>query len=229
MITARIAVKYDENWTTKLGEYDAYGKFLAYKFADNQSFLMLAFVSTELDAALEMLRRYDTIEEVEVLNRNEFPRTRKESAVVLIRSRYREIPPMQLLTYEGFYPLGDPLLENKNIYFDLFLDDRDALARAVVILKNYGEVSVKTLSRSFGYQTVPEADEFEELLSELEYQQLELLSVAAEKGHFADLRESTLNEIAEAVGMDSSTASKQLRAARRTLFEFLLAYSTGGD
>lgn len=224
VITARIAVEYRGHWTAKLGQFDVYGKFLAYKFSDNQSFALLALVSPEIDTSLDMLSEQETIEEMDILDRTSFSWTPREHSLVLIRSKYREIPPMELLTYEGLYPLGNPLLENGNIHFDLFLSDRDELAYAVVLLEDYGEVSVEHLSESFKYQTIPETSGFEQLLADFSPHQLEVLLTAMENGYFDDTRNTTIDAIAAQTETDPSTASRRLRKARLKSLEFIMEY-----
>jgi hypothetical protein len=229
VITARVAVEYRGHWTAKLGDFDVYGKFLAYKFSENRSFALLVLVSPEIDMSLEMLSEQTTIQEMEVLDRTSPPWTLKESSLLLISSKYREIPPMELLTYEGFNPLGDPLLEDGRMYFDLFLTNQEALAHAVALLENYGDVSVEHLSENFKYQSIPKTSGFEQLLNDFVPDQLETLSVAVEKGYFDDARDTTVSEIAAEIGTDPSTVSRRLRKARLRTLQFVMDYLPEDD
>lgn len=163
---------------------------------------------------------------MEVIERTLLKWTDRESAALLISSKHREIPPMELLTYEGFDPIGDPLLESGQIYFDLFLNDRDALAYAVVVLEEFGDVTVDYLSETFRYQVLPTTPDFKTLMDQFTHQQLEVLSLAVEKGYFEDVREITIKEIAKETGTTPSTVSRHLRNARLRAMQFIVEYTT---
>jgi predicted DNA binding protein len=226
MITARIAVLYEDDWTAQTADYDAYGKFLTYSFVDNKYFTFLVLTSNDIESTIELVREHPTITEAFTIERSNPERAFGQSVTLAIKSSYREIPPMELLTYEGFFPIGYPSLFAGKIYFDLLLEDRAGLRQALDLLREFGDVSVKYLSEDLFYQTAPPLDEFETLIESISQRQLEVLALAVEWGYFEDTREVTLEALAAELDISKATVSAHLRKGWRKVMSFAHRYLT---
>ncbi|MDG5776496.1 helix-turn-helix domain-containing protein [Haloarculaceae archaeon H-GB2-1] len=224
MITARIAVLYEGDWTAKSTSLDVYGKFLAYTSQNNRYYALVVLTTPRIDSAVELVRTHESITEVNEMMRTETSYDDAQSVTLFVKSKYREIPPMEMLTYEGFFPIGHPTLEDGRIVFDLLLNDREGIDDAIELLHGFGNVSVEYLSEDLRYQTAPNLDEFEDLIDSISPRQLEVLSLAVSMGYFDDRRQVTVEDLADELDITKTTASKHLRKARLKVLTFLDRY-----
>ncbi|PSP84838.1 helix-turn-helix domain-containing protein [Halobacteriales archaeon QS_1_68_17] len=224
MLTARLAVRYDGNWTAELAAHDYYGEFLAYTFRNNRWLGLLVFSADDVDAVIDLVRDADNIDEVQVLDRTTADDGTPRSAMLFIRSTYRRIPPMETLVYEGFFPIGNPSLEGGRLHYDLLLEDREELALAVDLLDEFGQATVAYLSEEFRYQTIPRPEDLESLIDAISPRQLAVLALAVDRGYFEERRAVTIQDLADELGITKATASKHLRKARLQILRFLDTY-----
>lgn len=224
MLTAKICVQYDGDWTAQLQNYDVFGEFLASTFRNRRYIGMVALETSQFDAILDIIREHDATETVEVIERYEAGQQGRTSATLLLRGSLSEFTPMQTLLYEGFLPLGPTRLEDGKECFDLLLEDRDELSKATTLLGEFGDVTVRRLSQNYSRRIVPSQAEWQELVNAIPPRQRELLNTAYELGYFEIPREVTLEEIADEMGITKTTASNHMRKAQREVFHFLLPY-----
>jgi predicted DNA binding protein len=227
MITARIAVLYEGDWTAKSATLDVYGKFLAYTSQNNRYYALVVLTTDEVDAAIDLVASHESITDVQVMERTEPTSGIAHAVTLFLKSKYREIPPMEMLTYEGFFPIGHPTLEDGHVVFDVLLQDRDGIDDAIELLEDFGDVSVEYLSENLHYQTAPKLDQFEQLIASVSPRQLEVLSLAVSMGYFDDTRQVTVEDIADELDITKTTASKHLRKARLKVLRFVDRYLYG--
>ncbi|MEA5387905.1 helix-turn-helix domain-containing protein [Haloarculaceae archaeon H-GB11] len=226
MITARLAVRHDGGWAADLGDCNCDGEFLTYTYRNNRSYGLVAFQSDRIDTVLDRVRSHDTVEEFHVIERDGTD-DGWETAMVYLVTSYREIPPMEMLIYEGYFPIGNPSVENGLFKVDLLLEDKEELELAIDLLDAYGRVTVEYLSDELRYQTIPTQDDFEALAADISPRQLAVLGLAVERGYFEDPREVTLAELAAELDITKATASLHLRRARLKVVSFLAAHMDG--
>jgi predicted DNA binding protein len=224
MITARVGVQYEGDWTADSVQQDVYGKFLAYSFVDNRYFALLVLTSSDLEATIGRIRGDDTIVDVQVIDRTLDSSGVARSVTLVVKSQYREIPPLEMLTYEGFFPIGYPSLEHGRIYFDLLLETRADIDSAIDLLSEFGDVSVEYLSEDLLYLRAPTLDEFEALAESITPRQLEILTLAVASGYFEPRRAVTTEALAAELGISKTTASRHLRKARLKVVRFVDRY-----
>ena len=92
------------------------------------------------------------------------------------------------------------------------------------MLSEFGAVSVERISNDYSRQVTPSAAEWQELLGTIPARQRELITLALEEGYFEIPRETTLEELAEEMGITKTTASNHLRKVERAFMEFLVSY-----
>lgn len=224
MLTAKVCVRYEGDWTAQLESYDVFAEFLASTFRDRRYIGIVALETSSFEEALEVVEAHRMVDTVDIVERYDAEAQGKTAATLLLRGDLLEFTPLQTLLYEGFLPLGPTKLEYGRECFDLLLEDREELSKATTLLESFGEVSVERISQDFRREVVPSAAEWQELLASIPPRQRELLNEAVERGYFEIPRETTLEEIADAMGITKTTASNHLRKAERTLVEFLLPY-----
>lgn len=224
MITARIAVLYEGDWTSKSASLDVYGKFLAYTSHNNRYYALVVLASPLIGAVVELVRTHESITEVNEMIQTGPNHDEAQSVTLFMKSKYREIPPMEMLMYEGFFPIGHPTLEDGRVVFDLLLNDREGIDEAIELLDGFGDVNVEYLSEDLRYQTAPKLDEFDRLIESISPRQLEVLKLAVSMGYFDDRRQVTVDDLATELDITKTTASRHLRKARFKILTFLEQY-----
>ncbi|WP_458188423.1 helix-turn-helix domain-containing protein [Haladaptatus sp. NG-WS-4] len=224
MLTAKVCVQYEEDWTAELERYGVFAEFVASTFRNRRYIGIVALETNELDASLAVIEDHRSTDEVDVLERFELEHADRESATLFIRGSLTEFTPLQTLLYEGFLPIGPTKLEDGRECFDLLLNDREELSKATEVLSEFGPVVVERISNDFSRRVTPSAAEWQELLGTVPPRQRELISLALEEGYFDIPRGTTLEELAEEMDITKSTASNHLRKAERTFMEFLVTY-----
>lgn len=224
MLTAKICVQYDGDWTAQLQNYDVFGEFLASTFRNRRYIGIMALETSEFDAVLDVIREHEDTETIDVVEQYESGSRGRTSATLLLRGSLSEFTPLQTLLYEGFLPLGPTRLEDGKECFDLLLEDREELSNATTLLGEFGDVTVRRLSQNYRRRIVPSEAEWQELLNSIPQRQRELLNIAYDRGYFEIPRQVTLEEIADEMGITKTTASNHLRKAQREVFHFILPY-----
>ncbi|SIS19510.1 helix-turn-helix domain-containing protein [Natronorubrum thiooxidans] len=224
MLTAELSVRYEGDWTVELEKYDAFGEFLASTFRNREYIGIMALETDDIEASLKVIRDHAMTESVEVVERYSPAPGDRMAATLFIRGQLTEFTPLQTLLYEGYLPIGPTTLKDGRECFDLLLSDRDELSKAVELLRDFGTVQVERISRDFSRQVLPSAAGWQELLSSFPPRQREILNVAYEQGYYEIPRETTLEEVADEIGITKTTASNHLRKAERRVIEFLVTY-----
>lgn len=223
MLTVKVCVQYDGDWTAELAHHDVFGEFIASTFRNNRYVGMLAVESRDCDTVREVISAHDTVETIDLVEQYETSEGRC-AATMLLRGRLTEVTPLQSLMYEGFLPLGPTQLTDGRECFDLLLSDRSELSEAIDLLSEFGDVTVERITQDFRREIMPSRSEWQELLSSIPPRQREFLNTAAEQGYFEIPRQVTLEEVAAEMDITKTTASNHLRKVERQLVEFMLPY-----
>lgn len=223
MLTAKVCVRYEDNWTADLARHDVSAQFLASTFRNRRYIGLMTLETTEFDTVLDIIEHGSSVTSVDLLERYE-GRGDSASATLFIEGQLMEFTPAQTLLYEGFLPLGPTRLEDGRECFDLLLTDRDELANAVELLEEFGPVALERISREFRSEVTPSTAEWQDLLDSIPARQRDVLNTAVSMGYFEIPREATLEEIAEELDITKTTASNHLRKAEKRIVEFLVTY-----
>lgn len=224
MLTARVCVRFEGDWTEEIREYDVFGEFLASAFQNRRYLGLVTLEADDLDATLDVIDRHDDINSVEVVERYQPADKSRAVASVFLKGQLSKFSPLQTLMYEGYLPIGPTELKDGAECFDLLLEDREELSDVVEILNEFGPVNIERISRDFRREITPSAAEWQELLSSVPQRQRELLNLALEQGYFSIPREVTLEELADQMDITKTTASNHLRKAERQVMHFLIRY-----
>src|SRR6056297_392720 len=106
MLTAKVCVRYEEDWTAELARYGAFAEFIASTFRNRRYIGIVALEADDIDAALDVVRGHPGTETIEILERYEVDHSSRESVTFFIRASLSEFTPLQTLLYEGFLPIG---------------------------------------------------------------------------------------------------------------------------
>lgn len=224
MLTARVCVRFEGDWTEEIREYDVFGEFLASAFQNRRYLGLVTLEADDLDATLDVIDRHDDINSVEVVERYQPADKSRAVASVFLKGQLSKFSPLQTLMYEGYLPIGPTELKDGAECFDLLMEDREELSDVVEILNEFGPVNIERISRDFRREITPSAAEWQELLSSVPQRQRELLNLALEQGYFSIPREVTLEELADQMDITKTTASNHLRKAERQVMHFLIRY-----
>ncbi|WP_340101829.1 helix-turn-helix domain-containing protein [Salinibaculum salinum] len=227
MLTAKLSVQYEDDWTSSLVNYDVSGEFLASTFRGRRYFGLLALevAESDYDDVIEIIREHDSTESIDIVEKYSIGGVDRLSATLLIRSQHFEYTPLQVLLHEGFIPLGGfGELHNGNESFDLLLTSREDLSEAVELLERFGPVKIEYVSSEFQRQTTPSVTEWTELFETVTPRRRRVLNKALEAGYFDIPRGSTLQEIADDLGIAKTTASQHLRKAEQNIMQFFIQY-----
>lgn len=223
MLTAKVCVQYDNDWTAELANHNVFGEFIASTFRNNRYVGMLAVESEDSEAVREVIQAHDTVDTIDLVEEYETHEGRCV-ATMLLRGRLTEVTPLQALMYDGYLPIGPTQLVDGRECFDLLLSDRSELSEAIDLLSDFGDVTVERITQDFRREIMPSRAEWQELLSSIPPRQREFLNTAVEQGYFEIPRQVTLEEVAEEMGITKTTASNHLRKVERQLVEFILPY-----
>ena len=227
MLTAKLNVRYENDWTSTLVNHDVSGEFLASTFRDRRYFGLLA-LEVEADAydeVIEIIREHESTTSIDVVEKYSIGGVDRLSATLLIRSQHFEYTPLQVLLHEGFIPLGGyGELRNGTESFDLLLTSREDLSEAVELLERFGPVKIEYVSTEFQRQTTPSVTEWSELFEKITPRRRKTLNKALEAGYFDIPRGCTIQDIADDLDIAKTTASQHLRKAEKNIMEFFIQY-----
>ena len=223
MLTAKVCVQYDGDWTAELAHHHVFGEFIASTFRNNRYIGIFAIEARDCEAVLDVIRAHKSVDTVDLVEQYETHEGRC-AATVLLRGRLTEVTPLQALMYEGYLPLGPTELVNGRECFDLLLENRNELTNAVDLLSEFGDLTVERITEDFSREIMPSRADWQELLSSIPPRQREFLNTAVERGYFEIPRQVTLEELADEMDITKTTASNHLRKAERQLIEFILPY-----
>lgn len=226
MLTAKVCVRFEGDWTEELRRYNVFGEFLASTFRNRRYLGLMAVETDDLPATIDVIEGHEDIDGVEVLETYEAADGTRTSATLFLRGHLSQFSPAQSLMYEGFLPIGPTELHDGQECFDLLMESRDELSDATELLSEFGDVHIERVSRDFSRQITPSSAEWQELLSSIPERRRELLTLALDRGYFDIPREVTLEELAEEMDITKTTASNHLRKAEKQVMEFLVRYVT---
>lgn len=108
MLTAKLSVKYEDDWTSSLVDQDVTGEFLASTFRDRRYFGLFALevAKSDCDDVIETIRGHESTTSIDVLEKYSIGGVDRLSATLFIHSQHFEYTPLQVLLHEGFVPLG---------------------------------------------------------------------------------------------------------------------------
>ncbi|WP_158059585.1 helix-turn-helix domain-containing protein [Halorussus halophilus] len=232
MLHVRIRVTYEGDWTAELQGYDVSGQFLASTYRDRRylGIVRIEVADRDYDAVIDTIQEHKYTETLDVIESNEIQFRDRRTVTLLVRGNYWEYTPLQILLYEGYLPFGAfGELENGQLVYDLLVEDRDSIQDAVELLREFGSVSVDKISQDFHSHVVPSITEWQNLLHSFSVRQREIVQKAIDMGYYKRPRETTLQEIADEVGIAKTTVSQHLRKAEEQTVEFVAQYLSLAD
>lgn len=205
MIRAQIRIRLPEGlWVTEVSQAfpDATFKLLAGYRVDDTAFELGEIITDDPDATVEALRSHPTIARFDLL----------ESADRRVLGKY-ETTDTNLYEFveTSSLPIEFPVVARDG-WFELDLTG----TRAEL---DHLQAVIEASDAAYELQSVVSTTDGDALLTA---RQREVLEAAVRKGYFEVPRECTLAELADAVGIDKSTASTILRRGEATLLKWFL-------
>ena len=228
MLTAKVCVTFEGDWTAELSGHDVSAEFLASRFQAPAYIGLLALETDAFDEVVELIARHPSIDSVEPIERTAVDSGRTSGTLFLEATLDRPTPLQQLMA-GGFLPLGSATVEDGRECFDLLVSDREELGRATAILEPFGPVTLERVTDGYQREIVPSQTDWQAILRTMPTRRREILTAAIETGYYEIPRGITLEGLADRHGVTKSTASAHLRKAEKEVLEFLVPYLNLAD
>lgn len=228
MLTARLGVRYPNDWTEEIGHLGVSGDIYTATLHEREYMGLIRLQGETLDKALDLIRTAPYHENVEVVQydrRENGSSDDEEQATVLVTAHLKTETPFLVMLQNGYMPLDPTGLKHGREFFDLIIRDRERLFKLVELLEPVGEVAIERVRSEVETPTLPSQVAWNSMLANLTDRQFEALSLAVESGYFDIPREATLEDIADAMAVEKSTAGEHLRRALKRVGGFVVEHA----
>lgn len=229
MLTARLSVRYPDDWTEEIGRLGVSGDIYTATLHEREYMGLIRLQGETLDEALDLIRTAPYHERVEVIQHDrpsaESAARGDEQATVLVTAHLETETPFLVMLQNGYMPLDPTGLKHGREYFDLIIRDRERLLELVESLKTVGDVAIERVRSEVETPTLPSQVAWNSMLADLTDRQFEALSIAVASGYFAVPREATLSDVADAMAVEKSTAGEHLRRALGRVGGFVVEHA----
>lgn len=229
MLTARLSVRYPDDWTEEIGRLGVSGDIYTATLHEREYMGLIRLQGETLDEALDLILAAPYHESVEVVQHDrpsdESPTSDDEQATVLVTAHLETETPFLVMLQNGYMPLDPTGLKYGREFFDLIIRDRDRLIELVDLLDPVGEVAIERVRSEVETPTLPSQVAWNSMLADLTDRQFEALSLAVASGYFEVPREVTLDGVADAMGVEKSTAGEHLRRALGRVGGFVVEHA----
>lgn len=228
MLTARLSVRYPGDWTEEIGRLGVSGDIYTATLHEREYMGLIRLGGETLDEALELIRTAPYHEHFEIVQHDRIPSgttNGEERATVLVTAHLETETPFLVMLQNGYMPLDPTGLKHGREYFDLLIRDRERLIELVELLEPVGDVAIERVLSEVETPTIPSQVAWNSMLADLTDRQLEALSLAVASGYFDVPREATLADVADAMGVEKSTAGEHLRRALGRVGAFVVEHA----
>lgn len=224
MITAKLKVKFEGDWTSQIREYDVVGLGIASTFR-SRSFLGITVLDSapdDIEDVLDTIEGNQYTESLEILETHETDEGRIQCTVSTL-CEYDSYTPMQTILMEGFLPIGYAEYRDGYEYIEILAENREDVSRALEGL-TYDTLEVVRIVSSF--DLVPQFSllEWQQLATTITEDERELLDLAIERGFYEIPSRMSLSELAAEAGVAKSTASRRLRNVEQAVIPLVVKY-----
>jgi len=224
MITAKLKVKFEGDWTSQIREYDVTGLGIASTFR-SRSFLGITVLDSapeDIEDVIATIEGNRYTESLEVLETHETDAGRIQCTVSTL-CEYDSYTPMQTILMEGFLPIGYAEYRDGYEYIEILAENREDVSRALRGV-TYDTLEVVRIVSSF--DLVPQFSllEWQRLATTITDDERELLELAIERGFYEIPSRMSLSELAAEAGIAKSTASRRLRNVEQAVIPLVVKY-----
>ena len=227
MLTARLGVRYPDDWTEEIGRLGVSGDIYTATLHEQEYMGLIRLQGETLDEALDLIRAAPYHESVEVVqhDRRKDGASGDEQATVLVTAHLETETPFLVMLQNGYMPLDPTGLKHGREFFDLIIRNRERLIKLVELLEPVCEVTIERVRPEVETPTLPSQVAWNSMLADLTDRQFEALSLAVTLGYFDVPREATLENIADAMAVEKSTAGEHLRRALGRIGGFMVEHA----
>ena len=222
MLTARLGIRYPDDWTTDIGALGVEGDIYTATLHKRHyiGLIRLKGGITEIEEALTLVHSAVYHTSVEVVQHH--IQNGQADVSIFVTAELTEQTPLTVILENGYLPLDPTVLRDGREYFDLLLRDRERLADLVDLLGEVGEVTIERVVRDVETPAQPKPAAWVALLESLTDRQLTVLAAAVEAGYFEVPRRATLDDLATEFDLEKSTVSEHLRRAMHHIASFVV-------
>jgi predicted DNA binding protein len=225
MISARVSVQFPGDWTESIGKLSVYGDIYTATLHKRQ-YMGLIRVHGKKDRLEEALSR---IENADYHTSTEVIEHRHQSdgshATILVTAELTEKTPFLVMLENGYMPLDPTILHNGREFFDLILRNRERFIELIRRLEDIGSVTVERVVSEVETPTQPNPVTWSSLQEDLTDRQIEVLSLAIERGYFEVPRAVDLSDLAAELDVRKTTVGEHLRRGLGRIATFIIAES----
>lgn len=222
MLTARLGIRYPDDWTTDIGALGVDGDIYTATLHKRHyiGLIRLHGGVQEVEQALIFVRDAVYHTSVDVVQHR--VGTDHSAASIFVTAELANQTPLTVMLENGYLPLDPTVLRDGREYFDLLLRDRERLVELVDRLREVGEVTVERIVREVETPVQPKPASWVALQEALTDRQMAVLTAAVERGYFNVPREATLEDLAVEFDLEKSTVGEHLRRALDHVASFIV-------
>jgi predicted DNA binding protein len=225
MISARVSVQFPGDWTESIGKLSVYGDIYTATLHKRQymGLIRVHGKGERLEEALSLIENADYHTSTEVIEHRH--QSDGSHATVLVTAELTEQTPFLVMLEHGYMPLDPTMLHDGREFFDLILRNRDRFIELVRRLEDVGEVTIERVVSDVETPTQPNPVAWSSLQEDLTDRQIEVLSLAIERGYFEIPRAVDLSDLAVELGVRKTTVGEHLRRSLGRIATFIITES----
>ncbi|RQG86946.1 hypothetical protein EA462_14915 [Natrarchaeobius halalkaliphilus] len=217
--SVRLRIRMTDDWTERIGQYDIQGDIFTASLLDTHYKALVRLYGEDVSRGIEIIEKAPYHTRVDVIEQS--LDTTHEYAVLFVTAVFDRMTPFRILT-ENEYLLFEPsFFRNGWFYIDTLIWNRDQLSFLIDRLDEICTVSIEQLISGAEFSTLPNPLTWSTLLSELTDRQMEVLSLALERGYYDQPSRVSLEELGTELDLHKSTVGEHLNRATQTLATFI--------
>lgn len=223
MITAKLKIKFAEDWVDDIGRYDVQGLGIASMFRNRRfvGITALDCAAVQFEDVVETIRQNKNVRETEVLETHES--NGRVLATISIDCEYTTYTPKQMIRFEGFLPIGYSEYRDGYEYLEILAEDRDHVSTAIERL-DFEVVEIVRIVSDFRKRLGFSLLEWQQLVDSIVETELELLHLAIKHDYYDIPSGISLADLAGEAGIAKSTASRRLRNVEGEVMPLITKY-----
>ncbi|RQH01371.1 helix-turn-helix domain-containing protein [Natrarchaeobius oligotrophus] len=218
--SVRLRIRMEGDWTEQVGRYDIQGDIFTASLVDTHYTGLIRLYGEDVAKGIELIRDASYHVRVDVIERA--LDVKHKYAVLFVTAVFDQMTPFRMIT-ENEYLLFEPsFFRNGWFYLDTLVWNREQLAFLVDELDEICTVTIEQIISGAEFSTLPNPLAWSELLTALTDRQMEVLSLALERGYYDQPSKVSLEELGDEMDLHKSTVGEHINRASRTLAEFIV-------
>lgn len=217
--SVRLRIRITGDWTERIGQYNIQGDIYTASLVDTHYKGLIRLYGENVAEGIALIRDAPYHVNVSVIERS--LEGNHQYAVLFVTAVFDEMTPFRIIT-ENEYLLFEPsFFRNGWFYIDTLIWNRDQLVFLVDQLDEICTVTIEQIVSGAEFSTLPNPLTWSELLASLTDRQMEVLSLALERGYYDQPSRVSLEELGDDLDLHKSTVGEHLNRVQQTLARFI--------